>query len=299
MTKLIRFAWFVLLFNVGVILLGALVRATGSGAGCGRSWPLCQGEIVPELSGATAVEFTHRSASGVALVLVLVLAVLVWRLGKQPARTGAVISLVAIVGEALIGAAIVLAEWVNDDASVARAIAVPLHLINTFVLLAALALTIFWLSGGRRLDRKEHPVAWRWVLLGGTAIVFISATGAVTALADTLFPKEGIDVEAGAHFLTRLRIIHPVLAVITAVVAWVKLGRGTRGSESKLVVILVGVMLATGAVNVALGVPTWMQLLHLVLADALWISYVFLAARSLESTDAVPAAAAGSPDRHV
>lgn len=125
--------------------------------------------------------------------------------------------------------------------------------------------------------------------MGGAAIVLISASGAVTALADTLFPKEGIgvNVESGSHFLTRLRIVHPVLATVAAVVAWVKLGKGSRSSDSKTVVILVGVMLATGAVNVALGVPTWMQLLHLALADALWISYVFLAARSLESTGAV------------
>jgi heme a synthase len=288
-TKLTRYAWFVLLFNVGVILLGALVRATGSGAGCGRSWPSCQGELVPELSGATAVEFTHRAASGIALALVVVLAVLVWRSGKQPARTGAVIAVVAIVGEALIGAGIVLAEWVNEDASVARAIAVPLHLVNTLLLLAALALTIFWLSGGRRLDIRENPRTWRWVLCGGAAIVLISATGAITALADTLFPKEGIgiDVEAGAHFLTRLRIIHPVLAIGAAVVAWVKLGRGTRKADARAIVILVGAMLATGIVNVALGVPTWMQLVHLALADALWISYVFLAARSLETSNLV------------
>ena len=295
MSGLVRYAWFVLFFNVGVILLGALVRATGSGAGCGESWPTCQGQLLPELSGDTAVEFTHRTTSGIALVLVLALVVWVRRSVERghPARAGATVSLVAVVGEALIGAMIVLAAWVADDDSVARAIAVPLHLVNTLLLLAALTLTIFWLSGGSRLDIRANKTAFRWVMVGGVALVLISATGAVTALADTLFPKDGIglDLEAGSHFLTRLRIIHPVLAVLTAVVAWWKLGSGVRTAPSRAVVVLVGAMLVTGALNVSLGVPVWMQLVHLGLADSLWISYVLLAARTLE---AKPVLATGS-----
>jgi len=291
MNRLVRYAWFVLLYNVGVILLGALVRATGSGAGCGESWPTCQGELLPELSGDTAIEFTHRAASGVAVALVLGLMLWVRRSvpDGNPARTGSVVAFVAVVGEALIGAMIVLAAWVGDDESVARAVAVPLHLVNTLVLLAALTMTNFWLSGGERLDTKANPVAFRWVLIGGIALVLISATGAVTALADTLFPKDGIgiDLEAGSHFLTRLRIIHPVLAVATAAIAWWKLGTRARSREARAVVVLVGVMLVTGAVNVALGVPVWMQLVHLGLADALWISYLFLAAKTLEATPAL------------
>lgn len=278
-----------LLFNVGGISLGALVRATESGAGCGQSWPTCHGELVPELSGATAIEFAHRSASGVGLILVFALAFLVWKHSGsgEPVRTGATVAAFAIVGEALIGAMIVLAEWVGDDASIARAVAVPLHLVNTLLLLAALSLTIFWLSGGRRLDIRHDPTTWRWILLGGVAIVLIAATGAITALADTLFPKEGIgiDLEAGSHFLTRMRVVHPIMAVAVSVVAWWRLGPLARSSGARLVVVLVGAMLATGVLNVALGVPTWMQLVHLALADALWISYIFLAARTLETSE--------------
>ena len=109
-SRLARYAWFVLIFNVGVILLGALVRATGSGAGCGRSWPTCQGELIPDLEGATAVEFAHRMMSGVALILVIALVVRVLRTVNrgQSARVGAVLALVAIVGEAQVGAVAVL-----------------------------------------------------------------------------------------------------------------------------------------------------------------------------------------------
>ena len=287
MTRIARYAWFTLVFNVGVILLGALVRATGSGAGCGKSWPTCQGEVIPELSGATAIEFTHRAASGAALVLVAILVVWVWRRlpSGEPARTGAALSLTAIVGEALIGAMIVLAEWVAGDASMARVVAVPLHLVNTLFLLAALSLTAFWLSGGRRISTRSHPAVWRLVVLGGLAIVLLAATGAVTALADTLFPKTGPGGEMGeAHFLTDLRIVHPVLAVVAASIGWWASGRleTPRANAGRALPLLVGLMLMSGALNVALGVPLWMQLLHLLLADALWIAYVLASAQALQ-----------------
>jgi heme A synthase len=245
--------------------------------------------VVPELSGSTAVEYTHRTASGVALLLVAGLVVWVWRRTApgEPARVGAVLSLASIIGEALIGAMIVLAEWVGDDASVARVVAVPLHLVNTLLLLAALTLTVFWLSGGRRLAPRSDPGILRWVALGGTAIVLLAATGAVTALADTLFPRDGRDLGSGteAHFLTDLRLIHPILAVLAASIGWWVSGRSRppRSVAAKALPVLVGLMLMTGALNIALGVPVWMQLLHLFLADALWVIYVLVSAQALQA----------------
>jgi len=289
MTRLARFAWAVLVFNVIVILMGAIVRATGSGAGCGPSWPTCTGEVIPELEGATAVEFAHRSVSAVALVLVFTLAVLVWRAcpRSHPARTGVVLAAVAIVGEALIGAVIVLAEWVAEDTSVARAISVPLHLVNTFFLLTALALTAFWLAGGRRLDFRGHPGVTRVVVIGGVALLLVAATGAVTALADTLFPKTGgSEASVASHFLTDLRIVHPILAVVAAGAGWWAAVRsGSWPSRNAVALpVLVGLMLVTGLLNITLGVPLWMQVLHLSLADALWVAYVLTSAGALQAS---------------
>lgn len=284
MSRLVRYAWFVLVFNVGVILVGAWVRASGSGAGCGRAWPTCQGALIPELEGDTAIEFTHRAVSGIALVLVVLLAVLVWRATEKghPARTGAGLSVVAIVGEALIGAMIVLAEWVAHDDSVARVVAVPLHLVNTLFLLAVLTLTIFWLSGGRRLEWSAAPERVRkGVMAAGLSLVALAATGAVTALADTLFPKGG-DLAGEAHFLTALRIVHPILALVILVSTWIVASRNSR-KLADWVPALVGLMAVTGVVNVALGVPIWAQLLHLAVADALWITFVLISARALAS----------------
>src|SRR5437764_4034200 len=74
---LVRYAWVVVAYNILVILWGALVRATGSGAGCGNHWPLCNGQVIP-LSPRidTVIEFTHRMMTGGASFIVLGL--LVW-----------------------------------------------------------------------------------------------------------------------------------------------------------------------------------------------------------------------------
>ena len=296
MTRLARFAWIVIGWNVLTILLGALVRATHSGAGCGRSWPTCQGELVPGLGGATTIEFTHRMASGVALILVASLVVVVWRSvgGPHPARRSAIWAGVAILGEALIGAAIVLYEWVADDSSIARVVAVPLHLVNTFLLLAALTLTAWFLQGGGRLTAHGRP--WRWMLLGAAALVTIAGTGAVTALADTLFPSGSVASSFGAvvtsteHFLTRLRVLHPVLALlaVSAAALATRLVKGPVVARVRALLILSMGQMGLGVLTIALASPLWVRLLHLAVADIIWISYAWLAAQTLSAHAADP-----------
>jgi len=291
-----------LVVNVIVIVLGALVRATGSGAGCGSSWPTCRGTIIPELEGATAIEFTHRAASGVALLLVAALVWLVFRRTERrhPARLGAVASGISIVIEALIGAFIVLAELVADDTSVARAVSVPIHLVSTFVLLAGLVLTVFWLSGGGRLRFREHRRLALPLAAIGIGMLLIAGTGGVTALADTLFPKESFDVggifdaASTENVLTRLRALHPVVAVLIGLVAawWAASNawsaRGGAGRAAKAVVVIVALEVSVGIVNVLLLAPTWLSLVHLVLADGLWVAWVWLGAELLQETGRAP-----------
>ena len=287
--------------NVGVILLGALVRATDSGAGCGRSWPSCQGAVIPaRLEGATAIEFLHRVTSGVALLVVLILYVVARRAHPRgvPARTAALVSGFAIVGEALIGAGIVLFEWVADDASVARTIAVPLHLVNTLLLLAAIAAVVI-LSDGRQLHRPSVPL--RRVLVAGLgSMVLVAATGAIAALADTLFPSESVasgvadDFSAASNFLTRLRGVHPIVAVgVGLLLVWLvtrpeSIQHVAAHPAARMIPWIVATQISFGLINVVLLVPVWTQLVHLLIADILWISFVWFAldAIGLKESDA-------------
>jgi len=279
-------------WSVLTILLGAVVRATHSGSGCGRTWPACQGQVLPELAGATTIEFTHRMASGVALLVVAVLVGLVWRRRPQghPARRAVIWAGIAVAAEAMIGALIVLYEWVDADASIARAIAVPLHLVNTLVLLAALTLTAWFLAGGGQLRRKGK--VRRWMLAGSIGLVAIAMTGAVTALADTLFPSaslaEGLssDLSATEHFLTRLRIVHPLLAVAVVIVGFlVGWGREVLQASVRRLALLTLLQLGLGVANIILGTPLWLQLVHLAVANVIWISYVWMAAQMLSSDE--------------
>ncbi len=288
-TRFSRVAWGVLVYNVLVVLWGAVVRATGSGAGCGGHWPLCDGEVIPHLADtAKIIEFTHRVMSGLAIVAVGGL----WLWSRvsiprgQRARWWAGLSAVLLVAEALLGAGLVLFNYVAHNASVGRGFYLALHLANTQALLGALAMTAWSAARGKPIVRAQVPRIVQAALL---LVVLLSMTGAVAALGDTLFPGATLaqDFAPAAHFLLRLRPAHPILAVLVGFVLLYTASSAVRARPSRAVkrmaAAVAGLALAqlvAGAVNVALQAPTWMQLVHLLLADVLWIALVVLAANT-------------------
>jgi heme A synthase len=289
------FAWVVLVYNLLVILWGTFVRATGSGAGCGGHWPLCNGEVVPLAPQlATVIEFTHRMTSGLSVLLVALLVIWAFRVfGKgHPVRFGAVASVVFIFTEALIGAALVLFGWVATNVSVARTVSISAHLINTFFLLSMLTLTAWWASGGAPL-RLRGQGARKWMLaLALLGVMVIGVTGAITALGDTLFPAQSLssglqeDVSATANFLIRLRVVHPLLAITVGVYLLfiVSFLTDPRHHLERILRALVLIQLGAGAINVVLLAPIWLQLVHLLLADLVWITLILFSA-SILATD--------------
>lgn len=302
MIRLAKFAWATLAVNVAVVVYGAYVRATGSGAGCGPSWPTCDGEIIPAgLEGARVVEFTHRVTSAIAAVMVAVVAIWVLRTfekGRQ-IRTAAWLSGIFIISESLVGAVLVLAEWVADDTSAARTVMVPVHLVNTFVLLGSLAMLAWWASGRGPVRLATGGGFNGYLGIALLGLVVISATGGVTALADTLFPPESLgdglssSVADSEHFLTRLRVIHPVVAVaigaFTGWMAWTFGADAEKRLTQRLAVAIVGLVALqffAGMSNILLGTPVWLQLTHLTLADLLWLGLVFFGASALETEPA-------------
>lgn len=305
MGSLARFAWSVLAYNVAVIGWGAYVRASGSGAGCGEHWPLCNGEVVPRAPAlATVIEFSHRLTSGLALLAVLALLIWTYRACRagHPARRHAALSLFFIVTEAALGAGLVLFQLVADNATMARAMFMCAHLLNTFFLLGALTLTAWSLSGGAPLTVRHRRPALAAAVAGCAALLLAGASGAVAALGDTLFPASRLsdalwaDLSASSHILIRLRLLHPLFAVAGAVVIAVlsprlATGRGAAAARlARLAGWLVAAQVGLGLLNVALLAPIWLQLVHLLVADAIWIAFVLLAAEAL--ADRAPAAAA-------
>jgi heme A synthase len=297
LTGFAKFTWGVLLYNLVVILWGAYVRATGSGAGCGSHWPLCNGEIVPMAPRVeTLIEFTHRLMSGLSLLLIIIL--LVWAFRAYPkgnlVRIGAVLSMVFILTEALLGAGLVLFEWVAQDASVGRALAMTVHLANTFLLLAVIALTAWWASGGGAPVWHGNRSSLFWLVIGWIGLLILGMSGALTALGDTLFPVTSLaqgltqDFSSTAHYLIRLRVLHPTIAIIVGfylilLASYLRNTRSGPGVKTSSIVLtfLVVLQLAAGFINVFLLAPVWLQLVHLLLADLSWIALVLLSAATL------------------
>jgi cytochrome c oxidase assembly protein subunit 15 len=306
LSRLARFAWAVLAYNIGVILWGAYVRATGSGAGCGEHWPLCNGVVIPrDPSVATLIEYSHRITSGFALIAVVVLLVWVWRACApgHPARRGAVWTVFFMLTEAAVGAGLVLFQLVADNASMARAMFMAVHLLNTFILVGWLTLTAWWLSGGRPVSLRLHSGRSAAFAVATFGLLLVGVSGAVAALGNTLYPDgslaEGLaaDLSPTSHFLIRLRILHPTFAVLTSVgliFGASRLAKGAGDTAHRLarqVAALSGIQLLAGAVNLILLAPVWMQLVHLLIADLLWIAFVLLGAAAL----AVPSSASVRP----
>jgi cytochrome c oxidase assembly protein subunit 15 len=296
-TKLETWALALLAATVFVILWGAFVRVTGSGAGCADHWPLCNGELVPRAPRLeTLIELTHRVTSSLTGLISIVVCWLAFRSAPRgaPVRPAAAWSLVLMLVEGAIGALLVKKGLVAKDASEARALVVGLHLGNTFLLLAAQLFTWHFARGGAPLRLRDRP-GLAALLFGLLALLLVvGASGAVTALGDTLFPAESLsagvrdDFAEEAHFLVRLRVWHPVLALATGVC--VVLGAqyvraavadAAVARTSTVVIAVFIAQVALGSLNLLLLAPAWVQILHLLLADVLWLAVVLLAAHAL------------------
>ena len=302
-----RFAWFVVAYNIAVILWGAYVRATGSGAGCGNHWPLCNGEVLPTSAQTkTLIEFTHRVTSGLSLVLVFVLLIWCWRRTSKGdrSRRSATAAAILLFNEAILGAMLVVFDHVGLDRSASRAVLLCLHFGNTLLLVAALTLTAKWLSSGREGFRVPGARYERAVIAVGLLCVALTGmTGSLAALGDTIFPTTTLkasiaqDLSSASQVLLRLRLLHPIVAGVACFyILWMVRRLSRNRDESKGTLPFLAATLLTqiglGVLNVLLLAPVWLQITHLFVAEVFWILLVIASdsvlAKPLESGASVP-----------
>lgn len=298
LTSFSKYALFVLVWNVVVILWGVFLRASKSGDGCGQHWLTCHGEVIPSAPELkTVIEFSHRITSFLAFVAVLIL--LIWTFRKFASgtqiRKTAVVSFIFIITEALVGAGLVLTGNTAESLTAARPFWMAGHLINTFVLLAFLTMTARLANGGEPLQLMAESKYLAAVIVGIIAVFLVSITGSIAALAHMLFPagtlSEGVaqDFSSTSHALLRLRLLHPITAILTSVfliflVGWLAKESGIEPRVkrwSNILSLLIIVQIAFGSATLLMLGPIVMQLGHLLLADAIWISYVLTAANFL------------------
>jgi heme A synthase len=312
-SRLRTLAWASLAFTLVVIVWGAFVRASGSGAGCGSHWPTCNGEVLPHpRSVEMAIELAHRVTSGLSLLLVVATFLGARRAlpAGHPARAGAALALLFMMTEALVGAALVLFEHVATDRSAARAAWMSLHLVNTFLLVASMTLTASFASGAPAPRARGQAGVVALLAAGAAGLLVVGTTGAIAALGDTLFASKtlaeglALDASPSAHFLLRLRALHPVAAVVVAA-GLLGLRRPIEARRPTPAVrraarwlgALVWAQIAAGAVNLVLLAPAAMQLVHLLLADLVWIAFVLLGGAALAPARARAASDAPAASR--
>lgn len=292
--KLISYTKVGIVLSILSILAGAFVRATGSGDGCGSTWPTCKGKIIPQLSDPSEViEFSHRSISGILLIVTLIIFIKSRNISKGTiVRTTVNFLTFFVVFEAAIGAVIVLYEWVGLNSSLPRIIAVPIHLVNTFGLLACYAVLYKVLLNNFKnikqlWDRRFVFVAFLFLLSG--------ATGSITALADVLFPStsfyEGLmeDFDRTSELLTRLRILHPIVATGLSVALIIESRKIQKDYkiDVKFLQILVIVAVTLGVLNVLSNIVLLLSIFHLAIADLLWITYIYVSMDKIKNKSAI------------
>ena len=291
-----RFAWGVLIYLIAVILWGTLVRASGSGAGCGNHWPLCNGTVIQHSASVnTMIEFTHRLTSGLSFFSVVALLVWTWAgtVRGHLARTAAVVSVVFTLIEAILGALLVKLGLTAQSQSPLRPAYLALHLTNTLLLLAALTLTAHLLSRSKGYLRGSIRLVAPFGAVAGILVVMIvGVTGSLAALGDTLFPATSLglalaqDFSSTSGWLVRWRWMHPTVAFLASIlVIWLLIHAVRRGKYwdnrglSALVLLLLAIVYTLGLLDVVLLAPLWIQVAHLLAADTLWVALVVLTAR--------------------
>lgn len=283
-----KIAWINLFFAAFIILWGAYVRMSGSGAGCGEHWPLCNGEVIPlSTSFKTFIEFTHRLTSGLFGFTILAQVYFAWKETSKGhvLRKMALAALVFTFIEALIGAVLVKKGLVVDNASLSRALVIGLHLINTLFLMATLVLCAKISKGMETAHYKVYAkLFWPLSLL----MMMTFASGGVAALGNTLFPDTSLidgvykDFDSASHFLIRLRIYHPIMAILMSVFYYFFHGKGDE--EDKVTDLAQGLVLASvafGVINWLMMAPTWGALVHLLMANILWGVHIWKGYRYL------------------
>lgn len=321
-----RFCWGLLAYTVIAVIWGAFVRGSISGDGCGTHWPTCGGSLLPDFSGLRghsfselfqlffhptqtyasdevrqgilrkAIEYSHRISTGPITAGAILLLIWGYRTFPKghPVRFSVTLSALFIVFEAVIGMALVLNKWVALDKSMMRAYMMPVHLVNTFVLLMGLTTAAWFGAGNTRISwRKQGPIAFL-VLGAGAAFLYLAITGSISALGDQIYPvKDHLEAmrEASLNnvpFLIQHRPRHPMSAAVCGLILCLCAGllAHLRPSEntrrfSYLFWFGMSGQLALGVLNIVLAVPVWMQLSHLLMADMLWIAFVLLAVSAL------------------
>ncbi|HYL55627.1 MAG TPA: COX15/CtaA family protein [Gemmatimonadales bacterium] len=270
MTRFTRLAWTAATFTYLLIILGAIVRITGSGLGCGEHWPLCNGKLLPPLDVPTMIEYGHRLAAAAVSVLVAGLAAYAWWLNKG-AGSGErdlpdkkpYVAVGLLLIQVLLGAVTVklrLPPWT-----------VILHLGTAMLLLATL---IVIAKGTRFTPASRAGVGLVLLALGFVTVLFGALTANLGAATGCLgFPLCNGRILPAGNYLQYVQWTHRLLAyTLCGYVWWWALRTRTRSAWG--VVVLVTLQVAVAAAMILLALPQPLQAAHVAVGAAVWAALV-------------------------
>lgn len=289
-------AWSAAASTYLLIVLGAVVRITGSGLGCGDHWPLCNGHLFPPLDDiGTVIEWSHRLVAALVSILVMAVAIYVWWLRKGAGSTEqdapvkvAYASLGLLVVQVLLGAITVKLEL--------PAWSVVLHLGTAMLLLATLVIAA---SPRTPAPNRPHPLTpspfGRWGTTVLVPLAFVTVLfGALTANLGAAAACGGFPLCNGQVWITAgpmalIHWTHRLLAYSLAIVAAVWAVR-TPGRGPKIVLGLIALQVGIGAATVLLGLPPGLQAAHVAIGAAVWSAIVVAALNAGSKNAAAPGA---------
>lgn len=271
-----------------LIVVGGVVRVTGSGDGCGSTggWPLCNGSLLPALRTTTLIEFSHRWVTTITTVLVVALVASAWLTQRRHQRivVGSTVAAALLVVQIALGALVV--EFDLPGGIVMIHLANALLLLGVLVYVAVTSLTVGTPHTVWHGVRRAAPLAG--AAAGATYVLALSGALIVETRSSAgcdgwplcgggfALPARQMDVIDMVH-----RVVAGVVVMVIAVAMVAVLRRHLADRALRLAVIAVGVVIvlqvAAGALVVDLRLPAGVQALHLALASALWASVVIVA----------------------
>ena len=280
--RFVTLAWIAATCTYLLIVLGAVVRITGSGLGCGDHWPLCNGHLFPSLNDIpTVIEWSHRLVAALVSILVVTLAGYAWRLRGRGTGDGgrvraAYVAAALLVVQVLLGAVTVKTSLTP--------VMVILHLATAMLLLAAL------IVAARPGRRSPLPLALTFI-----TVLFGALTANLGAMASCGgFPLCNGQLIPHAGPLAAIHWTHRVLAytLVGYLVWW-----AVRSRERRVwgLLAMVAIQIAIAATMIQLGFPGGLQAAHAAVGAGVWATMVLAAVRPATNPAAALAASPRDP----
>jgi protoheme IX farnesyltransferase len=285
-----RLAWTGAVLAVGLIVLGGVVRITGSGMGCGDHWPRCDGQWFPPLDIPTAIEIGHRWVAALLSLLIVITGLHAWRRHRQEPRlrNPATLAVLLLIVQVLLGAVTVKLELPPS--------VVIVHLANAMLILAVLLVTAVRAGGAplalpRAERHRDHPLA---LLTVGYAFVLV-LLGAHVANLNAGWVCQGFPFCTGFGLgppptaLGAIHWTHRILAYLfVPFVAWVSIRASRRHDEASAawrtganaLVGLTVLQVIVAATMVLNNLPTALRASHLFVGTMIWAVAVMMLLRS-------------------